>query len=114
MVGMKGSLFASLVTRIDEGLTPSGSAPAGISSVNDLSADFIVAASDGVGMVGVGVVGGSVSVVFVLVIVEVVEFCDAMLGGVVVIEVLLLVCVVLVFAVIVLVVNCVVLEVGWN
>jgi hypothetical protein len=102
---MKGSLFAILVTRIDDGLTPSGSAPAGILRVNDLSADFIITASDGGGVVGVDV-GGSVIVVFVLVVAEVVEFCDVMPGGVVVMAVLLVVCVVGIFVVLVLVVNC--------
>jgi hypothetical protein len=111
MVGMKGSLVANLVMRIDEELTPSGSAPAGISSVKDLSADFIIAAGDSGGVVFVDVVGGSVCVVFSLVVTEGVEFCEAMLVWVVVMEVLPLVSVVVIFAVLilVLVVNCVVL-----
>ena len=61
--------------RIDDGLTPSGSAPAGIFSVNDLSTDFTVSGGDGAGT------GGVVLVTFDVVVVE---FVDVVLSGVVV------------------------------
>lgn len=71
---------------------PSGSAPAGITRVNDLSDDFTVISEGGgcvvvveVGRVCVGVVLEPGIVVVVVVVVVVVEFCDGGAGWVVVI-----------------------------
>lgn len=104
MVGMKGSLLASLVMRIDVELTLSGSAPAGIVSTNVLSADFTMIEGGGAGVVFAEVTG-PVSVALVLFIAGAVELCDNMLGGVVVLVILPLICVVVMFDVFTTVVN---------